>query len=77
MFLAAMMGGETLFELRTALQLAELEQEGVSISFLGDWGSATNAERRFSQSDCTLMDQLYVIYFRNILDQAPSNHTLR
>eukprot|EP00112_Aurelia_sp_Birch-Aquarium-sp1_P023323 Seg690.12 transcript_id=Seg690.12/GoldUCD/mRNA.D3Y31 product="Arginine-hydroxylase NDUFAF5 mitochondrial" protein_id=Seg690.12/GoldUCD/D3Y31 len=28
MFLAAMIGGETLFELRTALQLAELEQEG-------------------------------------------------
>lgn len=27
-FVAAMLGGETLFELRTALQLAELEREG-------------------------------------------------
>ena len=41
MFLAAMIGGETLFELRTALQLAELEQEGVSmasihLTFLGN-----------------------------------------
>ena len=44
MFLAAMIGGETLFELRTALQLAELEQEGVSmarmhLSFLADLGT--------------------------------------
>ena len=32
-FLGAMYGGETLFELRTALQLAEIEQEGVSQSY--------------------------------------------
>ena len=30
-FLGAMFGGETLFELRTALQVAETEVEGVSV----------------------------------------------
>ena len=30
LFLAVMLGGDTLYELRTALQLAEIEQEGVS-----------------------------------------------
>lgn len=28
MFIGAMMGGDSLFELRTSLQLAELEREG-------------------------------------------------
>lgn len=30
-FLSAMFGGDTLFELRTALQVAETEVEGVSL----------------------------------------------
>ena len=30
-FIGALFGGDTLYELRSALQLAEIEQEGVSI----------------------------------------------
>ena len=31
-FIGAMFGGETLYQLRVALQLAEIEREGVSIN---------------------------------------------
>ena len=31
-FIGAMFGGETLYQLRSALQLAEIEREGVSVA---------------------------------------------
>lgn len=66
MFIGAMLGGETLFELRTALQLAEVEREGgisIRVSPMTDTRDVSNLLSRAGFTMTTVdVDEVKVGY---------------